>query len=68
MRLHEGKYSAAQIDSAWELIMWEDFAEWFPNAPEAVDYQHLDFSEELDNARKGIRPGFGPRPQETTRW
>ncbi len=52
-RLHEGKYSAAQIDSAWELCMWEDFAEWFPVAPESEEYRHLDFTEELENARKG---------------
>ncbi len=69
-RLHEGKYTAAQIDSAWELCMWEDFAEWFPIAPEAEEYRHLDFTEELDNARKGIVPGR-PAVQgegETTRW
>ena len=69
-RLHEGKYTAAQIDSAWELCMWEDFAEWFPNAPEADEYRHLDFSKELADARAGIIPG---RPVvqgegETTRW
>lgn len=70
MRLKEGKYTAAQIDTAWELAMWEDFCAWFPVAPEAEPYRHLDFSQELDNARKGIKPqrkqaqGEG----ETTRW
>ena len=54
MRLHEGKYSAAQIDTAWEPAMWEDFGEWFPNAPETAEYRHLDFSKELDDAKNGI--------------
>ncbi|MBQ3879896.1 MAG: RraA family protein [Oscillospiraceae bacterium] len=69
-RLHEGKYTAAQIDTAWERIMWEDFAEWFPVAPEAEPYRHLDFTQELEDARNGIIPGR-PRPQgqqESTRW
>lgn len=69
MRLHEGKYTAAQIDTAWELCMWEDFCQWFPTAPESEPYRHLDFAEELDNARKGIVPGRRPRGEgESTRW
>ena len=50
--------------------MWEDFAEWFPTAPEAEEYRHLDFTKELEDARNGIIPGR-PRPQgegESTRW
>ena len=54
IRLHEGKFTAAQVDTAWEPSMWEDFCEWFPNAPESQEYRHLDFSAELENARKGL--------------
>ena len=70
MRLHEGKWSAAQIDSPWELEMWEDFAEWFPVAPEAEPYRHLDFTQELDDARKGIKLTFSQRlaQAQSTRW
>ncbi|MCL2462725.1 MAG: RraA family protein [Defluviitaleaceae bacterium] len=54
IRLQEGKFTAAQVDTAWEPSMWEDFNEWFPNAPESLEYRHLDFSAELENARKGL--------------
>jgi len=75
MRLHEGKYSAAQIDSPWEQCMWEDFCDWFPTASEMETYRHLDFTTELDDARKGIIRTFedqlneGMRAaQPSTRW
>lgn len=73
MRLHEGKYTAAQIDSAWEVGMWEDFAAWFPVAPEAEPYRHLDFSQEIDDARNGVTPMMRrkmdeEKDKETTRW
>jgi len=55
-RLHESKYSAAQIDSAWDLAMWEDFYAWFGVAEEALPYKHLSFDEEMYNIRNGIRP------------
>ncbi len=74
MRLHEGKWTAAQIDSEWELAMWEDFCDWFPKAPEAEPYRHLNFDQELDDARHGIHHTFqdrmmaGQRAAQTTRW
>jgi len=71
MRLHERKYTAAQIDTAWEREMWEDFCDWFPKAKEAEPYRHLDFSQELDDARKGIVHTFQDQmrqAQQATRW
>ena len=74
-RLHEGKYTAAQIDSAWERCMWEDFCEWFPTAPEMEPYRHLDFTQELEDARNGIIRTFEDQMNEglkatqpSTRW
>jgi regulator of RNase E activity RraA len=70
-RLHEGKYTAAQIDTAWEPIMWEDFAEWFPTAPESEEYRHLDFSKELEDARAKANADAGDgdgEKKEETRW
>ncbi len=56
IRLHQGKYTAAQIDSPWSVDMWEDFCEWFKIAPEAKPYAHLDFGVDLYNVRNGIEP------------
>jgi regulator of RNase E activity RraA len=70
-RLDQMKYSAAQIDSPWEPEMWEDFTEWFAAAPEAAEYRHLNFEEELAQARssktsrKNIEAG---EHKEETRW
>jgi len=72
MRLKEGKYTAAQIDTHWELAMWEDFCEWFPNSLETESYRHLDFSEELADARAGVTPqekrARQMKESESTRW
>ena len=75
MRLHEGKYTAAQIDSAWERGMWEDFEDWFKNSgdPRAAEYAHLDFEVELEDARNGIIRNFAERMRQAnekaqTRW
>jgi regulator of RNase E activity RraA len=75
MRLHEGKYTAAQIDTSWERGMWEDFYDWFKNSndPRATEYAHLNFDVELDDARKGIVKTFADRVREgnaiaNTRW
>ncbi len=74
-RLHEGKYTAAQIDSAWEVGMWEDFCDWFQTDPEAKPYSHLNFDKEVEDARNGIFRTFeeemneGQRlSQPSTRW
>jgi len=51
-RLAEKVYSTAQIDTAWTVPMWEDFISWNKNSKEAVDYQHLDWAKELEEAKK----------------
>jgi regulator of RNase E activity RraA len=75
MRLNEGKYTAAQIDTAWERAMWEDFYIWFQEASEAAPYRHLNFDRELQDARDGVVRTFedemneGQRlSQPMTRW
>ena len=54
IRIKEKKYTAAQVDSAWELVMWEDFHEWSQNSKEAEAYNYLNFDQELSDAREGI--------------
>lgn len=47
-RLRSKTYTAAQIDSGvWSRAMMEDFCRWLKIAPEAQDYQHLEWSEEF---------------------
>lgn len=48
------KYTASQMDTPWELAMWEEFHSWFLKDPEAEPYRHLDFSEELKEIRAGV--------------
>ncbi|GHT63168.1 hypothetical protein FACS1894110_00380 [Spirochaetia bacterium] len=64
-RLGEMKYTAAQIDSPWELPMWEDFIAWFGRSPDAADYRHLNFDEELADARGAKKADTA---KEETRW
>ncbi|GHV60205.1 hypothetical protein AGMMS49587_00830 [Spirochaetia bacterium] len=66
IRLKELKYTAAQIDSPWEPEMWEDFHDWFVKDDGAKDYRHLDFSEELAEAR--AKKSASQKPGEETRW
>jgi regulator of RNase E activity RraA len=49
-----GKYTAAQMDSAWETGMWEDFLVWLGNAEGAEPYRHLNFDKEIADSRAGI--------------
>lgn len=54
-RLHEGKYTTAQIDQDfWPIHMMEDFMNWFHTSEKAKDFQYLDWTEELENAGKDI--------------
>ena len=49
--LQDKTYTTAQIDQTWwhkELML--NFLEWFKTAPEAAEYQYLDWSEELEKA------------------
>jgi len=52
IRLEEKVYSTAQIDAGWSGAMMEDFLGWIKVAPEATDYQHLTWEEELEQAKK----------------
>jgi regulator of RNase E activity RraA len=52
VRLREGTYSTAQIDSTWPIALWDDFNNWFNTDPAAADYRHLDWSQELEKARE----------------
>ena len=50
-RVREGKYTTAQIDSAWTDDIWEDFHQWRKtNTP--PEYQHLDWTGEEEEMRK----------------
>lgn len=51
IRLREGKYTTAQIDSQWPLALWEDFLNWFATDEAAAPYRHLTWEEELAEAR-----------------
>jgi len=52
IRLKEGVYSTAQIDASWNAALWQDFIQWFEAAPEAAEYRHLTWTDELEEARK----------------
>jgi regulator of RNase E activity RraA len=57
-RLNEGRYSTAQIDTAWTLAIWQDFVDWFDKSDSTADYRHLTWDDELAEARK--LEGNGP--------
>lgn len=61
IRLREGIYNTAQIDTEWTLPMWEDFVDWFNNADDSKDYRYLTWDEELEKAKE--RDGEGPSSQ-----
>ncbi len=50
--LEEGRYSTAQIDARWSVEMWENFIKWVKTAPEAEEYRHLTWDEELERAKE----------------
>jgi len=49
-----GKYTAAQMDSAWEPEMWESFSLWMESSEKAETYRHLNFEKEIADSRNGI--------------
>jgi len=51
LRLGEGTYTTAQIDTGWTLAILEDFVDWHRTAPEAEPYRHLTWEKELGDAR-----------------
>jgi regulator of RNase E activity RraA len=70
LRLKELKYTAGQIDSPWEPEMWEDFHDWFLKDDGAKEYRHLDFTQELEEARSSKKHSDGEsrKSEEETRW
>jgi regulator of RNase E activity RraA len=58
VRLNEGTYTTAQIDTNWTEALWQDFIHWFQTDAAAVEYRHLNWDEELEEARKEF--GNGP--------
>ena len=61
IRLGEKRYSTAQIDAGWTVPMWEDFIDWFNTAPEALEYKHLTWDDELKEAKE--RQGKEPKAE-----
>lgn len=57
VRLRESVYSTAQIDSAWDVSMWEDFLNWFQHDEEGAKYRHLTWDEELEEAKRRNQQG-----------
>ncbi|HEY5561457.1 MAG TPA: RraA family protein [Clostridiaceae bacterium] len=51
IRLDEKTYTTAQIDAPWTINMWNDFLNWFNTSGEAVEYRHLTWTEELEDAK-----------------
>jgi len=62
IRLDEGVYNSAQIDTAWTVAMFDDFVDWFNKAPEAKEYLHLTWEKEQTAAREREASGDN-RPQ-----
>jgi regulator of RNase E activity RraA len=58
IRLDEKTYTTAQIDTAWTVVMWEDFINWFNTDEQALEYCHLNWDKEVQEARD--REGAGP--------
>lgn len=61
--LREGKYTTAQIDAPWTVEMWENFVNWVKTAPEAKEYRHLTWDEELKQARERQANKIEVKPQ-----
>ncbi|XEC96537.1 RraA family protein [Paenibacillus tarimensis] len=60
VRLREGTYTTAQIDSTWPLSLWEDFIRWFTADQAAAGYRHLCWDDELGQARAHNLEGQDP--------
>lgn len=52
-RLADKTYTTAQIDTdCWSMTVLDDFLKWMKVAPEAAKYSHLDWSDEIEAAKK----------------
>ena len=58
IRLEEGVYSTAQIDTPWTVPMMEDFIDWFNSSPEAGKYRHLEWESDMEEARERAKAGY----------
>jgi len=50
-RLSDKTYTTAQIDAPWTVPMWEDFLDWIGKAPEAREYLHLEWEDNVREAK-----------------
>jgi len=51
-RLADKTYTTAQIDAPWTPAMWDDFLGWIDKAPEAREYLHLKWDEDVRAGRE----------------
>lgn len=51
-RLRDGTYSTAQIDTGWTYPMMLDFVDWFAKSEETVEFRHLTWETELEEAKQ----------------
>ena len=51
LRLGEGSYTTAQIDTAWTVDMWEDFINWIKTDIRGEGARHLDWSAEMAESK-----------------
>jgi len=51
LRLADKTYTTAQVDAPWTPAMWEDFQRWIEKAPEATEYLHLKWEEDVAAAK-----------------
>lgn len=58
IRLKEGRYTTAEIDTLWTTGLWDDFLHWFQTSKQAEIYRHLTWEDELEESRK--HEGQGP--------
>ena len=61
-KLEERVYTTAQVDAPWTPAMYEDFLKWLQSSPHAKEYQHLDWTDDLKEAREREKSG-DTRPQ-----
>ena len=46
-RIHEGKYTATEIDEfPWKIEIFEDLMEWLKTDEKAIPYRHLNWDKE----------------------
>jgi len=52
IRLDEGIYNSAEIDTAWTVAMFDDFVDWFGKTDDAKEFRHLTWEKELADTRE----------------